>query len=86
MRSISHNTQNSNMLLVETLCQQTAGVIYSIMEDITLKPLKEGSTFHWDFATRSRLTNTAENQASGEKVNEKSKEYRKNKRIQAQSQ
>ena len=45
--------QNSDMALVETLRQQTAGVIDTIMEEILPKPVKEGSTFHSDFDIHS---------------------------------
>ena len=69
------------MLLVETVRQQTAGVIDTIMLHRPPKPVKEGSTSHWDFAAGTWLENTAANQAYGKKVEEKRKEYIKNKHI-----
>ena len=46
------------------------------------KPVKEGSTFHWDNFSGRWLENTAENQKFVQELEKKRHEYLKNKRIQ----
>ena len=43
----------------------------TIIKGIPPKPLKEGSTFRWDFAMCTQLENTAANQAYAKEVEEK---------------
>ena len=42
------------MMLVETFHQQTAGAVATLMKEIPLKPLEDGSTFHWDFVLKNK--------------------------------
>ena len=71
MLLMSHN--------VETVHQQCAGVINTIMKDVQPKLEKAGSHFHWDFETGTWLENKAANQACGKQLEEKRKQYLKTK-------
>ena len=44
--------QDSDIMSVETVCQQTAGAIATLMEEIPPTPLEKRSTFHWDFVLK----------------------------------
>ena len=71
------------MLLIsqnlETVRQQCAGEINTIMEDVPPKLQKVGSHFDWDFKTGTWLENKAANQACGKQLEEKRKQYLKTK-------
>ena len=74
--------QESDMLFIETRHLNNAVDVDALMQETPSQRVKEGSTFHWDFATHTWLENTATNQAYAQKVEQKQKRVPQNEKFQ----
>ena len=92
-RQVINNTidlskQTASVMTTQAVQQSLPRVFETVdaeMTDVPPKPVKEGSTFHWDFHTHQWLENTKANQALGASLDAHFKEQRRQKRLRTRT-